>query len=399
MRHSLFRDRWVSLLLAGLLVLGHGTVPASVQAVPAKKPKSVPAAATVLMDADTTEVLAAKNPDVRRPIASTTKIVTAIVVVENAKLNDVVRVPAAAARVGESSAELAAGERRTVRQLLYALMLKSANDAATALAIYVAKSLPRFSKMMNARATQLGARRTHFVNPHGLTAPGNYSTARDLALVTSYALKNPVFARLVRTKRAKIPWPKHSYPRVFKNHNRLLWDFAGAVGVKTGFTIPAGHCLVGAARRGDTTLVAVTLGAFSSDDALNLTASALRRGFAGYRREELLVAGRAYGRWTPPELGGTHVNLVAERAAEADLFRGASGVSFRPVLSSDATLPVAKGETLGRVEVRRNGAVLATAPLASAGSLDAPSLWDDLGVVWSRRLRQLSATAEHGASN
>jgi len=386
-----------ALILAILTVAS--TVPAS--AAPraaAKKPPQPLAPSAILMDARTNEVLYARGSDVRRPIASTTKIMTAIIVIEKAKLGSKVRVAAAAANVGESSAELVKGERRTVKELLYALMLQSANDAAAALAIYVGKSLRGFVKMMNSKAIDVGAKRTHFANPHGLTAPRNYSTARDLALMASFGLKDPCFARTVRTKSVKIPWPKHPSPRVFKNHNKLLWDLEGAVGVKTGYTSPAGHCLVGAAKNGPTTLIAVALGCATSADAYAVTSALLRRGFARYETDEVITKGRVYESLSLTDLAGQRVNLIADHTVAPKLYDGDDGVELVPTVSRDATLPITRGQVLGKVEAKRHDVVLASAPLVADRDADLPTFWSQLSAVWSQRLRVLSTLAEHGTA-
>lgn len=395
MTAALLRRRVPALAVAVLMLVT--SVPALAAPRPVRKtePKA-PAPSVLLMDARTGEVLYGRNADTRRPIASTMKIMTAIVVVEKAKLNVSVRVAASAAKVGESSMELVKGERRTVKELLYAMMLKSANDAAAALGIYVGKSLRGFVKMMNAKAAAIGARRTHFANPHGLNAPRNYSTARDLALVAAYGLRDPIFAKVVRTKSVKMPWPKHPYPRIFKNHNRLLWDFAGAIGVKTGYTEPARHCLVAAARRGPTTLVAVVLGCPTSTDAYAVTSALMRRGFARFRTEEAITQGRVYDKLSLSDLAGQEVNLVADRTVAARLYDGTDGVENVPIVSTDTTLPIERGQVLGKIEVRRHGAVLASAPLTADRDADAPTFWSGLESVWLQRLRVLSGVAEHG---
>lgn len=365
---------------------------ASPAAVAAPRPS---AAAVVLMDARTREVIYGQAEDVRRPIASTTKMLTAIVVIENTDLDGRIRVVPLAAKVGESSAELVAGERRTVRELLYALMLKSANDAASALALSVGKSFGGFTRMMNDKAAEIGATRSRFANAHGLTAPGHYSTARDLATIAAYGLNNPDFARIVKTRVARIPWPKHKYPRVFKNHNKLLWQYKGAIGVKTGFTDPAGHCLVGAARRGSTELVTVVLGAPTSIDALRITERLLSHGFAGYRTAQVITKDASYAQLPMLDAFGQKIGLVASRDVVVCAFEGDNGVSTECTVSP-VTLPVLKGTVVGEVRAVRKGGVLGTAPLVAERDLDQPTLWDTLGAVWSGRLRDLSAAAEQG---
>lgn len=230
----------------------------------AAKEETLPAtsaAAFALIDAASGTLLAEKNADERRPMASTTKIMTALLVIESLPLDTVITVPEEAVGVEGSSIYLYKGEQLSVKTLLYGLMLSSANDAAVALAIAVAGDVPAFVAKMNERAAALGLADTHFCNPNGLHDEAHYTSARDLAHLTAYALSNEVFAEIVQTKRYAAPQNGTDATRLFINHNRLLRTLDGAVGVKTGFTRAAGRCLVSAVSREGLTLVAVTLDA------------------------------------------------------------------------------------------------------------------------------------------
>ncbi len=228
---------------------------------PLTAPPEVSAEAAVLLDVNSGTLLAVKNADVRRPMASTTKIMTALVVLETLPTEKTVTVPPEAVGIEGSSIYLYAGEQITVKTLLYALLLSSANDAAVALAIEAGGSIEDFAKMMNEKAEALGLADTHFCNPHGLHHEEHYTTARDLAHLTAAALDNAIFAEIVATARYTAPQSATGATRLFLNHNRLLRTYEGTIGVKTGFTKAAGRCLVSAVRRDDLTLVAVTLAA------------------------------------------------------------------------------------------------------------------------------------------
>ena len=212
-----------------------------------------------LMTADSGVCLYEKNGEVRHNIASTTKIMTAITAIENGCLDDMVRVSANAAAQEGSSVYLRTGNKVLLKDLLYGMLLNSGNDAACAVAEYAGGSVEGFAKMMNRKAKEIGANNTCFINPSGLDADGHYSTARDMALISAYALKNDIFSEIVSTKTAQINVGEDIC--YLKNHNKLLWNYDGCIGVKTGYTKKTGRCLVSAAERGGITLIAVTLGA------------------------------------------------------------------------------------------------------------------------------------------
>jgi D-alanyl-D-alanine carboxypeptidase (penicillin-binding protein 5/6) len=229
-------------------------------------PLEVSAASAILLDPETGAVLFARNPDDLRPPASTTKILTALVILERGRLSDMVTVSRAAAQVGGQQMGLRAGQRLSLRDLLVAMLIQSANDAAVAAAEHVGGGLPGFVAMMNETARELGLHESRFANPHGLDEPGHYTSARDLARLAQVALEDPVFAEIVRMSEARLTvWQPgrngRLLPRVrvVRSHNRLLGRLDGADGVKTGYTGGAGRCLVASASREGQRLIAVLL--------------------------------------------------------------------------------------------------------------------------------------------
>ncbi len=217
------------------------------------------AGSAFVFDVDSGRVFYSKNADAKRAMASTTKIATAITVIDNCKdLDAEVKIDKRAVGIEGTSIYLREGEVLTVRELLYGLMLRSGNDAAVALAIYTAGSVDEFATLMNKTAEKAGAENTNFANPHGLDNENHYTTARDLAKITAYALNNEDFAQIVSTKNIKIPSQEEGY-RFLSNKNRLLSSLEGCIGVKTGYTSKAGRCLVSAAERDGLRVVCVVL--------------------------------------------------------------------------------------------------------------------------------------------
>lgn len=243
-------------------------------------PPSTAARAAVVMEASSKRVLYAKNPHMKLPMASTTKIMTAILAIEMGNLEDVVTVSPKAVGVEGSSIYLAKGERLTLEQLLYGLMLRSGNDAAVAIAEHIGGSVENFVRLMNRKAVQIGARNTNFVNPHGLHDDMHYTTAYDLALISAYAMQNPVFRTIVSTKYKKIPWEGRGYDRVLQNKNALLWSYEGANGIKTGYTKVSRRCLASAALRDGMQLVCVVL---DCQPWFDDSATLLDYGFANFK--------------------------------------------------------------------------------------------------------------------
>lgn len=256
----------------------------------------------ILIDASTGRVLYEKNADARSLIASTTKIMTALIICEQCNVLDRVRIPKEAVGIEGSSLYLQEGEVLSVQELLYGLMLHSGNDAAVALALYCGGTVAGFAELMNDKARCLAMTNTHFENPNGLDAPGHYSTARDLAILASYAMENPIFYKIVSAKTITMG------QRSLRNHNKLLWRVQGADGVKTGYTKAAGRILVSSATRGGRRLIAVTLHA---PDDWNDHVQLLEEGFAHFTVKRIVNAGECVG-WASVAGGtGGTVELVA----------------------------------------------------------------------------------------
>ena len=314
---------------------------------PSTREPRVAAGSALLADLDSGEVLWERNPDERRAIASVTKVMTGLLVVEATEPDEVVTASRNAASQSGAVLGLGMGEAQPVRQLLMALMLQSANDAAVALAEHVGGSVDGFVDGMNRRARRLGARDTRFASPNGLDDTG-YSTARDIAAVTVEAFRDQTFREVVATKFHRVPAPDGE-PRRIQNRNALLWLYPGAVGVKTGFTSAAGFCLVAAAERDGLRLVAVVLGAPSApwSDAAEI----LNHGFETWERRTVVDGSTGLD---PIEVEGREVPVRADGVLSLLLRRGGTvNVEVEP--EAGLVLPVAEGEAVGEVVVRDGG--------------------------------------------
>ncbi|RAI91314.1 D-alanyl-D-alanine carboxypeptidase [Paenibacillus pabuli] len=242
------------------------------------------AQSAALIDVTSGRILYSKDGDKELRIASLTKIMTAIVAIEHGKLDDKVKVTSTAFAKEGSSIYLKLGEEMTLENMLYGLMLRSGNDAASAIAEHVGGSEEGFVLLMNKKAEQIGLTHSHFMNPHGLDADGHYSTANDLARLTAYALKNPVFKRIVATENKSAPNPNESWQYSWQNKNKMLRLYEGADGVKTGYTKKAFRCLVSSATRNGQQLAAVTL---NDGDDWNDHAHMLDFGFENFPLVEI----------------------------------------------------------------------------------------------------------------
>jgi len=248
------------------------------------------------MDAATGKILYQKESELRLPPASTTKVVTAILALESGrKLTESITVSKAATRVPASKLYLRPGQTITIEHLLYGILLSSANDASMVLAEGIAGSVERYTELMTKKAHDIGALNSNFTNPHGLTAPDHYSTARDLAILFRYAMRNPIFREIVQTKISSVSSNSVVRKRTVarrisvRNHNRLLWNFEGAIGGKTGYTYAAQKCFVGAVARNGVTLIVSILGA---RDQWGDTKKLLEYGFDNYQTLETQPAGK-----------------------------------------------------------------------------------------------------------
>lgn len=291
----------------------------------------------ILMDATTGQVIFEKDAHSRSLIASTTKIMTALVVCQQCNVLDRVRIPKEAVGIEGSSMYLQEGEVLTVQDLLYGLMLRSGNDAAVALAIYCGGTVEGFAELMNDKASLLGLKDTHFENPHGLDSPGHYSTAHDLAVLSAYAMENPVFRKTVS---AKTVTAGH---RSMTNHNKLLWRLDGAEGIKTGYTKAAGRLLVSSAQRQGRRLIAVTIDA---GDDWNDHASLMEKGFSDYKIRQVVTKDQVVGSLA---VFGGEQERVEVVAAEEFSYALTSQEQVRLVLSGTGFVyaPVAEGQSAG----------------------------------------------------
>ncbi len=246
-----------ALWLIVLLMLSSGIARADAE-MEAPESIEVAARAAILIEAESGRVLMEQNADTRYPMASTTKIMTALIAVEHCSMDEIVTAGKNASGVEGTSIYLSEGEQLTMHQMLQGLMLRSGNDAAVAIAEHIAGDVKTFAELMNARAEMLGADAV-FVTPNGLDSGDHGASARAMALIARAAMGYPVFRELVRTQRAVIPWVDNEYSRVLQNKNRLLSEYEGATGIKTGFTSKAGRCLVFSAERDGMELIGVVL--------------------------------------------------------------------------------------------------------------------------------------------
>lgn len=334
---------------------------------------AISARKAVVMDGQTGRVLYAKDADTKSLIASTTKIMTALLICEQCNVLDRMQIPKEAVGIEGSSMYLREGEVLTLQELLYGLMLSSGNDAAVALAIYCGGTVEGFAQLMNDKARELGLTQTHFSNPNGLDAPDHYSCARDLAVLASYAMKNPIFAMTVSTKTV------HVGQRVLRNHNKLLWLVEGANGVKTGYTKAAGRILVSGASRGGRQIVAVTLDAPSDWQDHKLL---LEQAFSGYQVKTLVRAGQILA--AVPVAGGSagNVELIAQEDFAYAVARGES-VSLELPGAGFVYAPVCAGQDAGYAHVFLDGVAVGKVPLMYGDTVEQEkeekiSLWEKL---------------------
>ena len=250
------------------------------------------AKSAIVMEQSSRRILFEKNSDAHLPMASTTKIVTALTVLNHAKLDDVVEVNSKAVGVEGSSIYLRAGEHLTVRELLYGLMLRSGNDSAVALALHVAGSIEAFAELMNDTASKVGCADSNFVNPHGLHDDNHYTSAHDLGVLTCVAMENSDFREIVSTKTVRISNEGMEYDRVLTNKNKLLSNYNSADGVKTGYTKKAGRCFVGSATRNGMQVVVVVL---NCGPMFEETADMLDAAFANYKLQTVIPQNKVCG--------------------------------------------------------------------------------------------------------
>lgn len=348
-------------------------------------PPVLNAMAAVLIEESSGRVLYSKSATEKRSIASTTKIMTALTALENGDLEDVVTVSKKAASIGGSTIGLRAGEKYTLKEMLYMLLMISANDSAIAIAEHIGGTVENFAEMMNKRAVSLGAVNSKFVTPHGLDRENQYSTAYDVALITREALKNPIFADIVSTVSSSIPG--HN----LYNTNELLGSYRGMDGVKTGYTGKAGRCLVTTAKREGMRLISVILGSPTRNARADATRKLLDYGFDNFSMHRLRKSCEIYARVPVYRGVKDHVSLMVEQdivlpLTEAEM----ENIKEEKLVPGMLNAPVYGGVESGFVEYRLNGEVLAQSMLKVSESIRKKTFLDYLNTIldsWCKMMR------------
>ncbi len=320
----------------------------------------ITAKAAVLLDADSGQVLFEKNAGQKMPPASTTKIMTALLALEGGDLRSVVTVSHGAASVGEASLDLRAGEKLTLEELIYGALLESGNDACVAIAEHIAGSEQNFVLLMNQKAIMVGAKDTSFKNTNGLPAAGHYTTALDLAVITRYALSNPVFKKIVGTRDKTIGG---NLKRYLSNTNRMLWSYSWADGVKTGTTDEAGQCLVASATINGRQLISVAL---NSEDRWNDSTKLLRYGYDNFENCRIFERGEAVAEIAVKEGAIQQVQAVAAAEYSVVIPKGRLDlIDIKYDVEEILYAPVTMGNYVGSAAVSVNGRQAGSVALVS----------------------------------
>ena len=348
----------------------------------------------VVLDRKSKTILFGKNENKQVKMASTTKIMTAIVIIENYDLNKEITVSKKAAGTGGSRLGLRTGDKITVHDLLYGLLLRSGNDAAVALAETVGGSIEGFAELMNQKAKELNLKNTHFESPHGLDSDGHYTTAYELALITDYALQNSTFAKIVGTKNYTITI--NGYPKALTNTNELLGNLNGVYGVKTGFTNGANRCLVSSCKRGDMDIICVVLGAdtknFRTQDSIKL----IEYAFANYEHvnikeiadKELSALRNKYSSSFFVDKGIS--NKISFEISNIDtpilpIKKDLVGnITTESFLNTNLIAPVHKDEILGYIKIVSNNNVIANFDIICKSEISKRSVIDYLKLFMQR---------------
>lgn len=333
------------------------------------KALGVSAQSAILMEGTAGNVIYGKNENAKLPMASTTKIMTALCAIENSEPNELVAVNPAAIGIEGSSIYLKKGEKLTMRELLLGLMLNSGNDAAVAIAYAVSGSVDDFAKLMNKTAEKIGVKNTHFSNPSGLDDSEHYTTAYDLAKITAYALKNKEFKNIVSTYRNTISDTVSGQQRYLKNHNKLLKMYDGCIGVKTGFTKKSGRCLVSAAERNGVMLVAVTLNAPDDwNDHINM----LNYGFEKVTLQNVFKKDDYVCTLNVNNGSERSVKAIFENDVSLPQISGSeNNVTIKYKIPSSVTAPIKYHQSLGRIDVYLNGKYLLYANVVASSAVSA----------------------------
>lgn len=346
-------NRWIAgVLLLSLIGLSLGTGPSIVKAAPPQI--NIYAETAALIDVKSGRLLHNVDGDKRMRIASLTKIMTAIVAIEQGQLSDSVEISRQAFGKEGSSLYLKLGEEMSLHHLLYGLMLRSGNDAAVAIAEHVGGSVEGFAYLMNRKAEEIGMDNSQFMNPHGLDQEGHYSTANDMAKLTAYALKNPVFQEIVKTEKKQVARPEEKWDAVWHNKNKMLHFYPGADGVKTGYTKLAKRCLVSSATQDGQQLAVVTLN--DPNDWVDHK-KLLDFGFAHYPIQEIIKQGETAGE-----------GIVYGRSFSYPLTEEEKGLLTRQLAAAPVDSTEFRLGERGSLTLSLNGVNVGSVPLYAVGS-------------------------------
>lgn len=348
-------------------------------------PKPVPAVeatAAIIMDMESGRVLYDKNADERLPMASTTKIMTGLLALEKLSAGQMVTASERACAAGESEMWLEPGEVISVEYLLQGLLVRSGNDAAIALAEAAAGTLEDFLVLMNARAKELGLANTSFSNPHGLDGANHYSSARDLARLGIIAMQHEEFRRIVGMQKVTIPWGNREGDRVFSSRNRLLKSVDYADGIKTGFTGKAGWCIVLSGTQRGASLIVVVLGGKTQDSRDEEARKLLEYGFSLYQERVLVEKSARVAAVPIPYHFGTEMPLVSESGLVRNLYHK-DEIETVVDLEGDVSLPIERGQVLGKVTFVRGESTIGEVPLVAEISVGRATLGIKVKYFWA----------------
>lgn len=346
----------------------------------------------IVYDRISKSMIIGKNEDVKSAMASTTKIMTTIVILEKADLNEKVTVSAKAGGTGGSRLGLKRGDKASVRDLLYGLMLRSGNDAAVALAEHVGGSVKGFAELMNEKAIELGLTNTHFVTPHGLDDANHYTTALELAKLTDYAMDNETFAKIVGTKSTTIYINNQS--RQINNTNELLGVLNGVVGVKTGFTNNAGRCLVTETKRNNMDIITIVLGADTKKDRTKDSVNLIEYTFSKYKMynlEERII--EEFNKWK--NINEKRILIIKGKTSNPKLALGAIEKATIPICDNDkieysinalteVEAPVEQWNVMGTLTVKLNGEILENIDIVNVNEVQKRDWKDYFKIVLNR---------------
>ena len=346
----------------------------------------------IVYDRISKSMIIGKNEDIKSAMASTTKIMTTIVILEKADLNETVTVSAKAGGTGGSRLGLKRGDKASVRDLLYGLMLRSGNDAAVALAEHVGGSVKGFAELMNEKAIELGLTNTHFVTPHGLDDANHYTTALELAKLTDYAMDNETFAKIVGTKSTTIYINNQS--RQINNTNELLGVLNGVVGVKTGFTNNAGRCLVTETKRNNMDIITIVLGADTKKDRTKDSVNLIEYTFSKYKMynlEEQII--KEFNKWK--NINEKRILILKGKTSNPKLALGAIEKATIPICDNDkieysinalteVEAPVEQWNVMGTLTVKLNGEILENIDIVNVNEVQKRDWKDYFKIVLNR---------------